>query len=308
MKTSKAFTQKPIKLTLSSLLPSLLPSLLILLLCLGTSSHALAQEDEFTNDPVSGTFETGLLGETQTIETPFAGEFELHIQHRFGLMENGLEDVFGIYATSNIRMGFNYGITKDFMLGYGYTKDFKLQEFQGKYRIFNQTESNSMPVSVALYGNLSVNSLDKAYFGKNYKFSDRLGYFSQIIIAHKFNETFSLQFAPSFTHFNKTLDFAEHDKFALDLSGRAKVTSSLSMFFNYTQPLNIDSMREYLKSEVTDPEANLTFGAEIGTSTHVFQVFITNYNGITPQRNILYNQNKIADGDFLFGFNILVRF
>ncbi|RUT79909.1 DUF5777 family beta-barrel protein [Ancylomarina longa] len=296
------------KISIKSMCSQFLLIISLLIICLFSSTTSFAQENEFANDPVSGTFESGLLGETQTIETPFAGEFELHIQHRFGLVENGLEDVFGIYSTSNIRMGLNYGITKDFMIGYGYTKEFKLQEFQGKYRIFNQTESNSMPVSVALYGNLSVNSLDKAYFGNNYKFSDRLGYFSQIIVAHKFNDAISLQFAPSFTHFNKTQNLAEHDKFALDLSGRAKVTSSMSIFFNYTQPLNIDSMREYLKSEELDPEANLTFGVEIGTSTHVFQVFLTNYSGITPQRNILYNQNNIGDGDFLFGFNILVRF
>ncbi|WP_372751336.1 DUF5777 family beta-barrel protein [Labilibaculum sp.] len=281
---------------------------IFLLMGLGASQNCLAQEDEFANDPVSGTFETGLLGETQTTVTPFAGEFELHIQHRFGLIENGLEDVFGIYASSNIRMGLNYGVTEKIMLGYGYTKDYKLQEFHGKYRVFTQTESNSIPVSVAVYGNLSINSQDKIVFGNDYAFSDRLGYFSQLIVAHKFNEKISLQLAPSFTHFNKTDSLVEHDKIAITLSGRAKVTPSMSVFFEYDQPLNLDNMREYTNSDQTDPEANLSFGMEIGTSTHVFQVFMSNYEGITPQRNILYNSNKIGDGDFLVGFNILVRF
>ena len=271
------------------------------------SIPTLAQEDEFANEPVSGTFESGLLGETQTTETPYAGEFGLHIQHRFGLIENGLEDVFGIYSTSNIRMGIDYGVTEKFMIGYGYTKEFKLQEFHGKYRVFTQTESNSIPVSVALYGNLAINSQDKVVFGNDYTFSDRLAYFSQIIVAHKFNDNISLQLAPSFTHFNKTDSLVEHDKFAISLAGRAKVTPSMSVFFEYDQPLNIDDMREY-ESDDNDPEANLSFGIEIGTSTHVFQVFMSNYEGITPQRNALYNKNKISDGDFLVGFNILVRF
>ncbi|PKQ61587.1 hypothetical protein BZG02_15475 [Labilibaculum filiforme] len=304
MLRSKYTIQKFMKIAFSGLIS--LSFLLILIL--SASQSCFAQEDEFANDPVAGTFETGLLGETQTTVTPYAGEFEMHIQHRFGLIENGLEDVFGIYATSNIRMGLNYGITPKFMLGYGYTKEFKLQEFQGKYRVFTQTESNSIPVSVALYGNLSINSQDKLVFGNDYAFSDRLGYFSQIIVAHKFNDKISLQFAPSFTHFNKTDSLVEHDKIALTLSGRAKVTPSMSVFFEYDQPLNIDDMREYTNSDQTDPEANLTFGMEIGTSTHVFQVFMSNYEGITPQRNILYNKNKIGDGDFLVGFNILVRF
>ncbi|NOU61913.1 DUF5777 family beta-barrel protein [Marinifilum caeruleilacunae] len=281
--------------------------LFVFLLILGSSLQTIAQTDEFANDPVSGTFETGLLAETQTVVTPFAGEFELHIQHRFGLIENGLEDVFGIYSSSNIRMGINYGITEKFMIGYGYTKDFKLQEFHGKYRVFTQTESNSIPVSVALYANLAINSQDEEVFGNDYAFSDRLAYFSQVLIAHKFNDNISLQFGPSFTHFNKTDTLVEHDKFALSLAGRAKVSPSMSVFFEYDQPLNIDDMREY-DSDENDPEANLSFGIEIGTSTHVFQVFMSNYEGITPQRNTLYNKNKIGDGDFLVGFNILVRF
>ena len=302
MLTSKYKTQKIEKSAVTWILP-----VLVLYLFLGVGTNAFSQ-DQFANEPVSGTFETGLLGETQTTVTPFQGEFEVHIQHRFGLIENGIEDVFGIYSTSNIRMGVNYGITKDIMVGYGYTKDFKLQEFHGKYRVFTQTESNSIPVSVALYGNLAINSQNKEVFGNSYSFSDRLSYFSQIIVAHKFDDTFSLQLAPSFTHYNKTDTLVEHDKIAISIAGRAKITPSVSAFFEFDQPLNLDDMREYKDSDTTDPEANLTFGAEIGTSTHVFQVFLTNYEGITPQQNVLFNKNKIDDGDFLVGFNILVRF
>lgn len=300
MLTSKYNIQKSKRAAQSWLAP-----FIILCLLLGSGFNAMSQ-DEFANEPVSGTFETGLLGEMQTTETPFQGEFEVHIQHRFGLIENGIEDVFGIYSSSNIRMGINYGITKDIMIGYGYTKDFKLQEFHGKYRVFTQTESNSMPVSIALYGNLGIRSQDKEVFGDNYSFSDRLSYFSQLIIAHKFDDTFSLQLAPSFTHFNKTDTLVEHDKIAISVAGRAKVSPSVSLFFEYDQPLNIDDMREFKNSDETDPEANITFGAEIGTSTHVFQVFLTNYAGITPQQNVLYNRNEL--GDLLVGFNILVRF
>ena len=300
-------TKKNNKKVYKSIISNLLSGIWILVFITGYTINTFAQSDEFANDPITGTFETGILAETQTTETPFKGEFEFHVQHRFGLIENGFEDVFGIYATSNIRMGVNYGVTPNFMIGYGYTKEFKLQEFHGKYRVLTQTESNSIPVSVALYANLAINSQNKSVFGNDYVFSDRLAYFSQILVAHKFNDNFSLQFGPSFTHFNKTDSLVEHDKFALSLAGRARISPSMSVFVEYDQPLNIDDMREY-KSDENDPEANLSFGIEIGTSTHVFQVFMSNYDGITPQRNTLFNKNKIGDGDFLVGFNILVRF
>jgi hypothetical protein len=277
------------------------------LLIITMQNKAIGQTILKSEDAVSGTFETGMLLETQTIETPFAKEFEFQIHHRFGLVENGFEDVFGLYAPSNIRLGLNYGITDDIMVGYGYTKDFKLQEFHGKWHFLEQTESNKIPVSIAFYGNIAIDSRKKAAFGSSYSFSDRISYFSQLIIAHKINDDFSVQIAPSFTHFNKTDTLMEHDEVAITFSGRAKITPSTAFIVEYDQPLHIAKFREYNKLHFKT-ENNLSFGLEIGTSTHVFQVFATNYNKITPQKNVIQNTNDFTDGDFLLGFNILVRF
>jgi hypothetical protein len=62
-----------------------------------------------------------------------------------------------------------------------------------------------------------------------------------------------------------------------------------------------------LKSD-QDVYPNLAAGVEIGTSTHSFRVFVTNYNSIMLNRSIAFNQNNFFDGDIMFGFNITVRF
>jgi hypothetical protein len=53
-----------------------------------------------------------------------------------------------------------------------------------------------------------------------------------------------------------------------------------------------------------DPEDGLSVGVEFRTSSHAFQIFLSNYNGIVPQKNVMFNQNNFFDGDILIGFTI----
>ncbi|HQB79596.1 MAG TPA: DUF5777 family beta-barrel protein, partial [Tenuifilaceae bacterium] len=79
-------------------------TLIVLACCINAG---FAQEEDYA----VRSFETSALIDNQTVTTPFKGMLELQIQHRFGPVENGITDLFGIYAPSNIRMGLNYGIT-----------------------------------------------------------------------------------------------------------------------------------------------------------------------------------------------------
>ena len=103
--------------------------------------------------PVRFTFGTATLIDNQTIASPYKGGIELQIQHRFSLIEN-ISNLYGIYGAANTRLGLNYGITDRLMIGAGTTKDYKLQDLQWKYLILQQTEDNSMPVSLSYYGNI----------------------------------------------------------------------------------------------------------------------------------------------------------
>jgi len=76
-----------------------------------------------------------------------------------------------------------------------------------------------------------------------------------------------------------------------------------SLLFEYDQLLTKQDL-----ADVDHPKPNLSLGWEINTGTHAFQVFAANYSNIINQHNLLYNSNDFADGEFLFGFNITVRF
>jgi len=257
--------------------------------------------------PVRFTFGTATLIDNQTVATPYKGGLELLIQHRFSLIEN-IHNLYGIYGSANTRIGLSYGITDRLMIGGGTTKDYKLQDLQWKYLILQQTEDNSMPVSLSYFGNIVADLREEAAFGPeaSYKEIHRLSYFTQLIIARKFSEKISAQIAPSFSYLNsvpRTSDTTGYKNmnFGLHAGARANLFGSHSLMLEYDQLLT--------KQELdVQPKPNLALGWEISSATHCFQVFVANYTSIINQYNLVYNTNDFAKGDYLFGFNITVRF
>ena len=265
--------------------------------------------------PVRMTFGTGTLIENQTVATPYKGGIELEIQHRFSRITS-YHDLFGIYGSANTRIGLNYGITDKIMIGLGTTKDYKLQDIQWKYLILQQTIDGKMPVSLSYYGNLVIDARADDAFGptSDYKFIHRISYFNQIIIARKFGEKISVQVAPSVAYFNASPKYqAEGDtlyynyknlNFGVSAGARVNLFGSHSLILEYDQLLS----KQDLGPGVSQPKPNLSLGWEIGTGTHTFSIFVTNYNQIIAQRNLVFNTNDFTKGDYMVGFNIHVRF
>ncbi len=262
--------------------------------------NATAQEE---STPVSGTFATNMLIDNQTIESPYKGGLQLQIQHRFSTIEN-YHNLYGIYGSANTRLCLNYGITDRIMVGVGTTKDYQLQDIQWKYAILRQTEDNKVPVSLSYFGNVVADLRSSDNFGPEASFREihRFSYFTQLIIARKFTEKISAQIAPSFIYFNSVPIYSDvsgykNMNFGLSAGARANLFGNHSLIVEYDQLLTKQDLD-------TQPKPNLSFGWEINTATHTFQIFAANYNQIISQRNLVFNTN----GKYLFGFNITVRF
>lgn len=261
----------------------------------------ISQESE---DYPIRTFETSILIDNQTVATPFKGMLEFEIHHRFGTVNNSLDDLFGLWAPANIRLGLNYAITDKLMIGAGTAKNFKAQDVAVKYALLQQTSSGSVPVSLAFYGNVGLNLLNQNTFGPAHDWREihRLSYFSQILVARRFGEKFSLQLAPTFIWFNAVELGYKNANYGISAGARYNVAGSHSIIAEYDQLFNRQ------ENEELNPKPQLALGWEIGTATHAFQIFFANYKDILGQYNFLYNQNSISDGNFLIGLNITVRF
>lgn len=278
-----------------------------------SSTPAIAQENgdtlvtEITAapklKPVKNTFESIWLIDNQTVMVPVKGTFEMDFQHRFGTLKNGYNDFFGLFASSNIRLGFNYVPINNLNIGLGITKYKMTWDLNAKYLILPQTKNGGSPVSVAYYGNIGIDTRPSDNFVYE---SDRLTYFNQLIVARKFSEKLSAQVAPSISHTNfvegyysepgKISQVRKHDHIAIAVGGRYKLTEKMAVLVNYDQPIT--------KHKSGNPHPNIAFGLEVSTSSHAFQFFAGNYYALSPQLNNMYNQYDYTDGQFLIGFNI----
>jgi Membrane bound beta barrel domain (DUF5777) len=253
--------------------------------------------------PVKSTFESTWIIDNQSVMVPVKGTMQMDIMHRFGTVNNGYDDFYGIYAPSNIRIGMSYVPIDKLNVGFGFTKAHMTWDINAKYALLKQMNSGGSPVSVTYFGNVAIDTRDAENFVNG---TDRLSYFNQIIIARKITDNFSVQVAPSLTHVNAVegylneegvlLGKMENDHFAVSVGARYKVTPGTVIMVNYDQPLT--------KHTTDNPMPNIAFGVEFNTSAHAFQLFLSNYQYIVPELNNMYNQNDYREGQFLIGFNI----
>jgi hypothetical protein len=273
--------------------------------------------------PVNGTFESGYLIDAQTVFVPSAKTLEFVIQHKFGTIENGTTDLWGLYKSANVRLGINYVPCKNVQIGAGLTKNYMTTDLSLKWTVLEQTRKNTIPVSVALYGNIGIDGRNKDLFGdsvsvaspvgdvNSFAFSDRLSYFSQLIVARKFNDKLSLQAGVSFSHYNvmfyqKSGKSYDHDKIGVHLNGRYKVSNQGSVIFNYDQPLKIKGISEMAEWNNTypHPNANVSLGYEVSTGTHAFQIYMGTTNSLLPQESMMFNNRSIDSKGLSLGFVI----
>ena len=269
--------------------------------------------------PVKNTFNSVWIFDDQTVMVPVKGTFEADIQHRFGTVENGAKDVWGIYASANMRIGFNYSPIKNLYLGFGLAKNNLLWDGSAKYAILKQTKGK-YPVSVTYYGNIGYKSAaDPNHFLFTYQ-TQRLSFFNELLIARKVTDKFSVQVGASISHQNSvpgyyaqkdTTTFVykkeKFDMFTASVCARYQLTGVTTLIIDYDQPLT--------RFATNNPHPNVAFGFEFNTSGHTFQLFAGNYSLLNPQQNSLYNTNnpfgfkqtggtKVSGGQFLIGFNI----
>jgi len=257
-----------------------------------------AQEEEIIDEKVVERverpgFESSFIIDNPTDVLFSKNALEVTMQHRFGTMNGGTNDLVGFWAPSNIRIGLTYAIHDRLTIGYGTTKFNRLQDFNWKVALLRQTRSNSMPISVSYYGNFTIDARSKENFSM---IQDRYSYFNQLIIAKRFSPNVSLMVAPSVSHYNLVDgDTMKNDMVSIAFGGRFKISPQTSIIVDYSQPIT---------DFISDPKPGVSIGAEFATSAHAFQIFATNYNGLVSQKNYMYNQNDFFNGDILIGFNI----
>ena len=246
------------------------------------------------------TFKGTHIINSQSVETPGAGTLIFLIQHRFGTLNSGAYNFFGL-DQAVLRLSFEYGLSDRLAVGVGRSSQEKTFDGFVKYRALQQTTgARPMPVSVTLFASSAITTL---------KFSDptdrstnsRMTYAYQALVARKFSPELSVQLMPTLIHRNYVATAAEqNDVYALGGAVRQKLSKRTAFTADYYYLFPGNTARNFRNA--------LGVGVDIETGGHVFQLHITNSLGMTEKFFVPETTGKFFDGDLYFGFTVARNF
>jgi Membrane bound beta barrel domain (DUF5777) len=258
-------------------------------------NDVLGDETNYT----TATFKSTRIINAHSVEQLKKLHLDFRISHRFGAVNYGISDFFGI-DKSSIRLSLEYGITDWLMAGLGRSSFNQTYEGFLKAKILQQsTGEKNMPISLNYFGAINEYTSDFADTDRENYYSSRFSYIHQILIARKFNENLSLQLTPSLIHRNLVKTVLEpNDLYAIGVGGRYKITRRIALTAEYFYTIR------YSRSNV-DYNDPFSIGIDIETGGHVFQLMLTNTSVMHESGFISgeYNDN-FFNGDIHLGFNI----
>ncbi|MGB0933120.1 MAG: DUF5777 family beta-barrel protein [Lishizhenia sp.] len=276
--------------------------------CFGLFFFTFAFTQEKSN-AVSETFSGIKIINSHSTKTLKKREFSYVIEHRFGDIagsNGGVQTGFGFDNANDIRFGGFFGLTDRWMVGFGRSKGIgepyrSLVDVNTKYRLWQQTEKNEIPVSVAFVSAVNITYMkaleDISSVASFPKFSHRLSYSSQLVITRKFGTRLAVALTPTYVHRNYVRFDDVNGLFALGGAMNLKVTKKIGLTAEYFHAFSQVEGR-------ADNTNSLALGLEWITSGHVFNFNFTNARGIGEVQYISSTTSDWLKGQFRFGFSI----
>jgi hypothetical protein len=261
--------------------------------------NLISQDSTSEINYTTATFKSTRILNGHSIERMAPGQLDVRISHRFGTLNTGGYNFFGL-DQSNIHLSLEYGITKWVMIGIGRSEYEKTFDGFAKFSIYRQSSgARVMPVSISAVTTIALKTLKFADQSRTNYFSSRLAYTAQILVARKLSEGFSVQLTPSYVHRNLVAtELDPNDIYALGAGARIKLSKRISLNGEYYYIVN---PKTYMSQQIYNP---LSLGFDIETGGHVFQLFFTNSLGMTEKQFIGATTGQWKKGDIHFGFNI----
>lgn len=257
----------------------------------------LEQETPKTTDYTSATFKGTRIINGHSVETVKKNHLDFLIHHRFDRLNSGAYNLFGLdYST--VRLGFEYGLTDNIMIGVGRSSVQKTFDFFGKAKLLRQASgTKNIPVSITGLVSAVIETQDKTLATQ-----DKTSYCTQLLIARKFNDKLSLQLNPTLLYRNRVATAAqERALFALGFGGRMKVSKRVSLNAEYYWAFRDQN----ITNDIGDKYNNsLAIGFDIETGGHVFQLHFTNSSGMVEKQFIGDTAGSWGKGDIRYGFNV----
>jgi len=258
-------------------------------------------------------FSAPKLINANTVEMILPGILEFKVTHNFGDVagdNGGIKNFFGLDNAADIRIGFQYGLSKKLNLSAARAKGASLQQLYElglKYRLMQQANDSKHPLSISFFGNVVVCAMEADTVGNKENsfesFSDRLSQTLQVMIGRRFGKI-SLQLNPTIVHRNYVVDDDENTIFALGGAIRLPVVGKFSIIADYFHSFRSQESIDSFKTKGLRFYDALGVGVEFLTEGHVFYLNFTNATEILENRFIPRTVTSWGKGQYRWGFTI----
>jgi hypothetical protein len=276
----------------------------LILLIIGTAFPVFSQESLLKGLEDSlpaqvktiAAFKSTRVINAHSMEMLAPGNMDFRILHRFGPLNNGVKEFFGLDEAS-MRMGFDFGITDHLMIGIGRSTYRKELDGFAKVRIMHQAKGARMVPFSLLVAAGAIAWTETGPADIKTDLADRSSYYVQLIAGRKFSERFSLQLSPVWLHRNRINDKRIEDNSIFTLGGgaRYKISRMVAFTVDYHHPFG------KLPDSHKDP---LSVGVDIETGGHVFQLHFSNTIGMNERAYLMETTRSFFKGNIRFGFNL----
>lgn len=247
---------------------------------------------------VTNAFKSTRVINAHSIEMLHKGVLDFRILHRFGDINGGAYEFFGLDQAS-MRLSFDFAPIENLTIGVGRSTRNKELDGMIKYKFLSQKSgTNSFPFSAIIVAGMNVITL-KNPFGNEYQevFSDRLSYFVQLPVGRKFTDRFTLQLAPVMVYRNLVKTSVDPNLvYGCELGARFKITNRMALVLDYTYAVN-----RFPNKLSYNP---LSLGVDIETGGHVFQLHFSNAVGMNERSSLLDANTNWLNGEIKLGFNL----
>ncbi len=248
-----------------------------------------------------GIFKGTTIINGQSVEIPGHNDLRFLVSHRFGAVNTGLYNFFGL-DQGTTRLGFEYGIKNIMSFSIGRSTYEKTYDAGIKVKALRQqTGLRNIPITMTIYFAGFAETTKWEVPERDNLFSSRLAFTSQVLMARKFTKNLSLQISPTWVHINLVSSLSDQNNiFSIGLGGRYKLAPKFSINGEYYYLLPGETADDYASS--------LSFGVDIETGGHVFQLHFTNSRLMFAPGYIARTDGKWREGDIFIGFNIFRNF
>ena len=277
-------------------------SLLLSFLAIQAQNETGNQLKENTYTRVEkNTFKSVKLINSPTIRMPREDQLIFVLSHRFGYLNSGFSDLFGL-DNASARFGFEFGLTKKLALGVGRSTYKRNYDFYGKYALLQQSSgAKNIPLSISVIQSANISSAKWPDDGRKYLFAHRMSYSTQFLLARKFNDHLSLQLMPTYIHRNLVPKVVnQNDVLSVGIGGRYRLNSWIALTAEYYHLLPGETANNFINP--------LSIGVDLETSGHVFQLFFTNAASVYEAGYVAETTDRWRDGNIRFGFNLTRTF